>query len=215
MWGKNKNKWCVWLWRCVPTLAHLAPYLMQACQAKSLCLRLAQEKPGLTFGIFWPLYDGHNIANALRHTFILPSLSDLPPIVTLMRHGCICYQKNDICTGGKIAKAIAAAVHRLCTRSKTRPVMNPSTPLVWFGLSWAPFTHKLQKISRESDQDNLFTHAAIIRRLSMCNMFTHVGSSLCTLGQRWHPYIVCTQMHTHRQTHTHYKGSNLQTHTDS
>ncbi len=51
----------------------------------------------------------------------------------------------------------------------------------------APFIHELRTISRESDQENvrnnLFTHAAKIRRLSM---FTHIGNAPCGLEEGRH-----------------------------
>ncbi len=65
--------------------------------------------------------------------------------------------------------------------------------------------------------NNLCTHAANIRRLSMCDGFTHIGNSLCTSGEGRHPHTHTkhsmrtnahsqTVMHTpqeHKSAHTH------------
>ncbi len=81
MWGTNRNKQCVWLWKRV-------------CAPRLCCILCVGNlfKPGfsiLNFGVFWCLCTKHKNANVSRYAFT--SLSDLSYLSTKMQHKCICH----------------------------------------------------------------------------------------------------------------------------
>ncbi len=83
----------------------------------------------------WPQCPGYNIANVPSHAFILPSLSDLPPLGTdLVQVDLLSYTscKNDICAGCKIAVPPAPLAHQLCVGCMIWPLIL----FVWY-YKWA------------------------------------------------------------------------------
>ncbi len=90
---------------------------IKTCVTLVWCLRLDQ---GLSANTFWLRCTGYKIANVPRQAFMLPSLTDLPPMGTLMRRRCICCRsgKNYFCASCKIAMIPASPAHQLCTGRK-------------------------------------------------------------------------------------------------